>query len=84
MSYVIVRNPVPKFLPRFIRRWIDPPEEYLAVDVRPFFTRDFSQARLFPSYSWAAAYVRDAGGQARPGMGERIIIRFVRSPSTIP
>lgn len=81
INYVVVRNPIPRLLPRFIRVQLG--EDYLGVDVKPFFTSDYSQARIFPSYAWADSYVHDRDGRARPGM-QNCTIRTTRDAHTIP
>lgn len=80
-NYVVVRNPVSRLLPRFIRARLG--EDYMGVDVNPFFTPDYAQARIFPAYAWADSYVHDREGRARPGM-RGCVIRAVRDAHTIP
>jgi hypothetical protein len=80
-NFVIVRNPVTRLLPRFIRVYLG--EDYMGVDVDPFFTTDYREARIFPSYRWADSYVHDRDGRARPGM-EQCLIRAVHDAHTIP
>ncbi len=80
-NYVIVRNPRTRLLPRFLRTRLG--EEYMGVDIDPFFTRDYSEARIFPSLTWADSYVHDRDGRTRAGM-QGCIIRSTSDAHTIP
>lgn len=80
MNYLIVRNPQSRLLPQFIRAILG--EEYMTVVVQPDFTNDIREARVFPSYQWADAYVHDRDGKMRP-YAHGCIIRMTLRAHTI-
>jgi hypothetical protein len=80
-NYVIVRNPKSLLLPRSLRVRLG--EIYMGVDIDPFFTSDYAQARVFPSFKWADTYLHDQAGRVRPGM-QGCVIRACRDAHTIP
>lgn len=83
ISYVVVRNPAPRLLPRFIRRALG--ECYLAIeDNRPVFTPEWHAARVFPSHEWADTYVRDRDGRVRPYATGAVVIRSTFRRHNIP
>jgi hypothetical protein len=79
-NYVIVRNAQPRIFPRWLRARLG--ELYMGVDIDPFFTSDYAEARIFPSLAWAESYLYDRDGRVRSGMRE-CVIRPVRDAHTI-
>lgn len=75
-GYYVVKNPVTRLLPQFVRVWLG--ELYMAIDIYPTFTHDIRKAKCFPIQAFAEPYrMRIADGKMRPGM-EDTIIRYHR------